>query len=1164
MAEAWPADVPETLWTYHSLALKSVPQVPMMGVTFATGFLVATAAGALFLLVFARDRFMNQRRQADAGSYLVLTRLEARDLGGGNALRKAYLIYATVLLVIYFSLTFFGNLIFGLTNKLPVAGIEVDVSKIRFDQPTWPLAVAFGLAGLAPLLRPAQIAEDWLRERAYRAVGIPTRIQKTTRKIIAGLDAACAPSSAEAAPRPAGRLSVAEKARREKVGVKRKALRDTLTARREALERQIAGTWIEAGLGRTDRRGEFLSLHAQVEMLVLWARGARGAWPGIEVADSVLDLERGVLEEAEKLLNGFNQRLGEARIEAATAVQPAEDPEKRAIRAQRRSEYLADTLKDMRRLRADLAAVVAVFVERDPVAIDNGEPEIRDEALDGLLLASEPSPVAAGPEISLGLAILCFMPVYAALVWKGLHPAFAEAAESSAPAAILATIGLEALRQTLILWLPVMTAFSVRQYLIDDDRWIFRLRGDGIEYLRQRAAALTIALIVAFLGLVVLAALWAFLQAISEPRYKSLLFGGSLPYLLFYPTMFFIAGPMVWSALAGADARARGAWGWSVLFGLAGAALVFAAQSWHVGQWYGWNPCVLGRVFLLDIGGEGCFKSYGGLDFVVYPLLAFLTAVFFGNPEQRSRRQSRLASQRSHGHGGAAATVARAAIAVVGVALLLAWAGAARAASDGAPPASVAGETCDAPSLRIAAGASVSSGCTAPTPVKLGFRADAEPFSFRRKGQSGGWEYAGYVADLCHEIFSGPQFAVTEIRVEADDRFKMLEKGEIQVLCDPVTLRFSDTKRVGLYSPIIFASGVSYLRLVQRAPDARAQIGFVEGTTAEQIARRACEADLFMIVSPRDRGHLPVICETNWTASQLTRWQHLDTSKRRPDDGTELARAFRAAASLQRRWAKADLEAYRSEQNEPICGDEVGKDACHATWDAILNCADDPPAACTGALRGLETAAVDDKVADIVRRMAAWGWLETIGGTGDCSDEACVESMAEALKAVKYDQTCDPLDNDRPGPGGSVYRFCPMESHDYAIRWLCSPRLGSASNLVYMGDRDIIVGKLQTWTRHNGACPVENAQGADNLTYEPYALLFRNDPLLAATVQRGVYDFFSRRTHAIEAFKAYFPDKTMSVPLSYLFLLNAVEEEETATTRPDVIPRLVPKVRDTP
>ena len=108
-------------------------------------------------------------------------------------MRQAYLIYLITLLILYVAMTFFGKLIVQTLNALNVVGIQVDASSLQFDSPQWPLTLAFGFAGLAPLIPPLRRPRKaWLFRRAYRAVGIPVRIHQTTRNLIDILDAAAA------------------------------------------------------------------------------------------------------------------------------------------------------------------------------------------------------------------------------------------------------------------------------------------------------------------------------------------------------------------------------------------------------------------------------------------------------------------------------------------------------------------------------------------------------------------------------------------------------------------------------------------------------------------------------------------------------------------------------------------------------------------------------------------------------------------------------------------------------------------------------------------------------------------------------------------------------------------------------------------------------------
>ena len=69
--------------------------------------------------------------------------------------------------------------------------------------------------------------------------------------------------------------------------------------------------------------------------------------------------------------------------------------------------------------------------------------------------------------------------------------------------------------------------------------------------------------------------------------------------------------------------------------------------------------------------------------------------------------------------------------------------------------------------------------------------------------------------------------------------------------------------------------------------------------------------------------------------------------------------------------------------------------------------------------------------------------------------------------------------------------------------------------------------------------------GAEYLTYEPYALLVSRDkPELVQFVQKRVYQIFSRRATATARFASYFPKRSMSRALAYLYLLNAVDSEQ--------------------
>ena len=86
-------------------------------------------------------RFTKRPTEDKEFRYRVMKKVEVEDLGGAAALRQAYLIYFTTLLILYVAMAFFGKLIVQTVNALNVVGIQVDASSLQFDNPLWPLRV---------------------------------------------------------------------------------------------------------------------------------------------------------------------------------------------------------------------------------------------------------------------------------------------------------------------------------------------------------------------------------------------------------------------------------------------------------------------------------------------------------------------------------------------------------------------------------------------------------------------------------------------------------------------------------------------------------------------------------------------------------------------------------------------------------------------------------------------------------------------------------------------------------------------------------------------------------------------------------------------------------------------------------------------------------------
>lgn len=1017
MTNAWPAGVPSSLWSYNLLTITEKAQFPMLGISFAPGFLVAFGFGSAFLAVFSWQRFKSDGGGAGPSAYRVLKELQPGDLGGSGALARAYFLYLTALLVAYTALTFFGKLILSLASVGELAGISVDVGKLKFDSPQWPLMLAFGIAGLADLLPPLKLAETWLRQRAFRAVGIPVRIQQTTRDILCVLRRASGPGTRE---------DILTKRLTERVNEVR-ALIET-----SAPVRDLLGS-------RSMRRDDLERTVAELEMLIDWARSSRGAWPDSGVSDRARALEARLVDEAEKLLNEFLKRVAEA----TTTMDEA--------RRERLNQYLSDFCEKAHGLRDDLVALLATYIERDP-DIDLGpvapeaEPiRIKDPALRDLVKQAEPPNLAgSGPETGVLVAMVVVFLVYAILVWQELHPLLSQVAETSNPRAVLITGGVETLRVLSLVWLPLLAAFATRQYLIDNREWVYGwepLR--SARYVRYRVTALSIALGVSVLGLVGVALLWAFAISESPARFNELLLQRPPPFLLFIPGQALMVVPLILTALWAADLRAARVGGVAtVAFAgsmVVGFCVLLQLRFWSRSYW----PCQTDG--LAGFFDRDCFSRNGGIDLVVLPLLTFLAAAMFGDPQPPPRRH--VVEGPAAGRPGPGALAAAAVI----VAALLLVAADASAGGDPEMPVVVA---------------------DVDRPVVLGFRRDAEPFSFRTRydrGKANERPYSGYISDLCYQIFDGGPYEFTETEVDATDRFDRMRPSPhhtpIDVLCDPVTLRPSDEKRRGIYSPIVFASGVSFL---ERKKPGDVVIGYVGGTTAQDVALRACRIDLFGEVLPRYRGGMHERCRLAFERANLPQ---------------ELPAAD-AIGNMDTRAITSLIEGLRSEGLS-----DRYLEAC----PSVLTDAE-PPEACKTML------------ALAVRAM----------GAGDCEETKVVNPP--------------------------IYRFCQKDTHDKLVAWFCST---TSAHLVYVGDRELIVGKLQRWEEDHGSCGVERPQGADFLSYEPYALLVTAErPKLVQFVQRRVYEIFSHRAGADALFTKHFPGAAMSDALAYLFLLNAVENEQ--------------------
>lgn len=161
--------------------------------------------------------------------------------------------------------------------------------------------------------------------------------------------------------------------------------------------------------------------------------------------------------------------------------------------------------------------------------------------------------------------------------------------------------------------------------------------------------------------------------------------------------------------------------------------------------------------------------------------------------------------------------------------------------------------------------------------IRLGYRADARPISFRDESGAA----AGYAVELCTRIVEAVkgelglgQLAVDWVPVTTESRFTAVQNGEVDLVCGPDTATLARRKEVAFSIPI-FPGGVGALlrgdaservksilsgKEPQFQPTWRANAGqlllaqrftMVAGTTADHwVAAKGAELDLNFQVSP--------------------------------------------------------------------------------------------------------------------------------------------------------------------------------------------------------------------------------------------------------------------------------------------------------------------------
>jgi ABC-type amino acid transport substrate-binding protein len=128
--------------------------------------------------------------------------------------------------------------------------------------------------------------------------------------------------------------------------------------------------------------------------------------------------------------------------------------------------------------------------------------------------------------------------------------------------------------------------------------------------------------------------------------------------------------------------------------------------------------------------------------------------------------------------------------------------------------------------------------------IRIGYREDAPPFSYRAQGAA---EPAGYIVNLCQVVAKRlaeqlrlPALKISYVTVTAANRFDAVERREVDLLCEPTSVTLARRERVD-FSIATFIDGASLLTrdtsLRNLKGMAGRNIGVLSGTTTEQRLR---------------------------------------------------------------------------------------------------------------------------------------------------------------------------------------------------------------------------------------------------------------------------------------------------------------------------------------
>ena len=1067
----WPPDVTQSYAGAGFPLPDERPSVLLRNFDPTSEFFVAFLAGAAFVTFFSIAKF--NHRSADLSDpvtkeYQILRQLTPWEMREGRLMLQAYALYVAVLLTIYFALTFYGRWIVEVVNAtLPTAGFSPDVGKFDMTSPNWPLFVALSMIGVLPVLKPIELVEVRLRRWTHRTVGIPLTIyenvgnlQNHIRKMLRG-------ESTEPGP----------------------------------IHGWDVPTWLRER--STDKVGVDYAFEArdQLERLVQWIKYGRGPWPSVVGARALENLIDGELNAAVVAIGDFDDIVTKdfAKAPRRTGSKPQESLLTHQTRLERDWGVVSASVV---KHRDELLALLAIAAEKGPEFGKIDDPELRKLMQDSI----GDRTIQRGPVIALLMMLVPILIAYYAMVTAGYHPPIGDTALVGVSTDVLTAL-IDTAKVACLFVIPTTVALNYRFLRKKVSKWHeLKLVGTSQRMYIHAFVVAGIAAVVSFGMLALLSVTQAMILAEDSTRYHQILFEKRFP---IFPINVGMVGIAVIQSLAVVyvvGVKERGGFFTLpklILTGIVSATLVFVYQATHMYFWThevlplfpSENPdahwlrsCSGQDMFLVDLlktdpmNGQWkfCFLFYNTTSYIIYAALAFLSATVF-LPDMKQFSDSGASEEDDSSPDGRPVPYVARRVALWAVTIIFAG---------------------------LVGAAAMAQGSNKPGPeqIVVGFRKSAEPFSYV-EGLGKGQRYAGYLVDLCTEIFKAPvgdpEYEMVITEVTAQDRFVRLRrnpgafdspekyeawraelggKPQVDLLCDPVTLRYSGENGTstyprtdGVFSPIVYVTGVSYMVRSTATGKGKPQIGFVGGTTAEVVVRQACERDAFRRVR---KGK--VTLETTRCSGENSLSDEISL--------------------LMKLWHFNKEKTGLDESGGVMCGSQFNE-GIYNTW-------------------------------------ADWA-LRAGQGRKESPDTEKSEPDPESLLASG---------NNKPLIFESPYDFCVADNHEALISWFCdgdpeTPRY-------YFGDKDLIVGKLAARKRDRRPC--DNVEQDDRFfSYEPYALLISSvNPDIIRFVQRRVYEIFSDRDRALGFFAVNFEGKQMSKPLANLFLLNAVEDKADFASHP--------------